>query len=109
MSTYDHKQILVEYANQRMDVEMAMGHCWQHIDKLYDAQTGANLSHYQLRSQVDTLEKQVTALQATVARLTALLEQPPPKRKRNGSGPAPQSRSGNNKQAHPIVEPWSQT
>ncbi len=90
MSTYDHKQILVEYANQRMDVEMAMGHCWQHIDKLYDAQTGANLSHYQLRSKVDTLEKQVAALQATVDRLAA--QQPPPKRKRNGSGQASPSR-----------------
>ncbi len=93
MSTYDHKQILVEYANQRMDVEMAMGHCWQHIDKLYDAQTGANLSHYQLRSKVDTLEKQVHALQATVDRLAALLEQPPAKRQRKSSGPKSKGQS----------------
>jgi hypothetical protein len=53
---------------------MAVGHCLQHVGKLYEAQTAANLSRYELRSKVDTLESVVNTLQAEVARLTALVE-----------------------------------
>ena len=74
MGTYDHKQVISDYANGRITVEMATGHSLQHIDKLYEAQTAANLSHYQLRSQVDTLENRVNTLQAQVDHLAARLE-----------------------------------
>jgi hypothetical protein len=62
---------------------MAIGHSLQHIDKLYEAHTAANLSRYELRSKVDTLENKVNALQKTVDRLTALVEKFLPKHKRN--------------------------
>ena len=74
MGTYDHKQILSDYANDRMTVEMAMKHTWQHIDKLYDLQTTANINRYQLRGRVDTLDITVSTLQAEVARLVILIE-----------------------------------
>ncbi len=74
MSTYDHKKILSDYANGRMTIEMAMGHTLQHVDKLYDLQTTANVNRYELRGRVDTFEKMATTLQAEVARLTALIE-----------------------------------
>lgn len=74
MGTYDHKQILSDYANGRMTVEMAMGHALQHIEKLYDLQTTANINRYELRGRVDSLDKTVSTLQAEVARLVALIE-----------------------------------
>lgn len=74
MGTYDHKQILLDYANSRMTVEMAMGHTLQHIDKLYDLQTTANINRYELRGRVDTLDKTVSTLQAEITRLVALIE-----------------------------------
>jgi chaperonin cofactor prefoldin len=86
MDTYDHKQILSDYANSKMPVEMAMGHSLQHIDKLYEAQTAANVSRYELRGKIDTLENRVNALQTKVDRLTALIEKLLPKRKRNVCG-----------------------
>jgi hypothetical protein len=57
-----------------MTVEMAMGHALQHIDKLYDLLTTANINRYELRGRVDTLEKTVSALQSEIARLTTLAE-----------------------------------
>jgi hypothetical protein len=86
MGTYDHKQVISDYANGKITVEMAMGHSLQHIDKLYEAQTAANLSRYELRSKVDSLENTVTALQTKIDRLTALVEKFWPKRKRNTPG-----------------------
>ena len=86
MGTYDHKQVISDYANGRMTAEMAIGHALQHIDKLYETQTAANVSHYELRDKIDTLEKMVNALQAKVDRLTALVEKLLPKRKRKSSG-----------------------
>jgi hypothetical protein len=86
MSTYDHKQVISDYANGKLTPEMAVGHSLQHIDKLYEAQTAANLSRYDLRSKLDTLENKVTALQKAVDRLTASEEKALPKRKRNSSG-----------------------
>ena len=83
MGTYDHKQIIADYATGKLTPEMAVGHSLQHIDKLYEAQTAANLSRYELRSKVDTLENKVSALQKAVDRLTALVEKFLPKRKRN--------------------------
>jgi hypothetical protein len=86
MGTYDHKQILSDYANGRITVEMAMGHTLQQIDKLYDLQTTANVNRYELRGRVDTFERTVIALQAEVARLTALIEKILSKSKQNSSG-----------------------
>ncbi len=98
MSTYDPKKVLSDYVNGRMDLEMAMGHSLQHLDKLYESQAAANLSRYGLRDKVDSLEKTVNALQTetktlkakvdklqtAVDRLTTLIEaKPPPKRKQN--------------------------
>ena len=74
MGTNDHKQLLSDYANDRMTVDMAMGHTLQHIDKLYDLQTTANVNRYELRGRVDTLEKTVSTLQAKVDRLITLIE-----------------------------------
>jgi len=76
MGTYDHKQVLFDYANNKITVEMATGHSLQHIGKLYEAQTAANVSRYELRGKIDTLENRVKALQAQVDRLTARIESP---------------------------------
>ncbi len=86
MGTYDYEKVVSDYANGRMKVEMAMGHSLQHIGKLYEAQTAANVSHYELRGKIDTLENTVNALQAKVDRLTTLIEKLLPKRKRKSSG-----------------------
>ena len=83
MGTYDHKQVIADYATGKLTPEMAVGHSLQHIDKLYEAQTAANLSRYDLRSKVDKLENNVNALQKAVDRLTASREKSVPKRKRN--------------------------
>ncbi|MBE7467776.1 MAG: hypothetical protein HS114_01370 [Anaerolineales bacterium] len=83
MGTYDHKQVISDYATGKMTPEMAIGHSLQHIDKLYEAQTVANVSWYELRSKVDGLENRINALQKAVDRLTALVEKFLPQRKRN--------------------------
>jgi hypothetical protein len=69
-----------------MTVEMAMGHTLQHIDKLYELQTTANINRYELRGRVDTLDKTASALQTEVARLAALIEKFLPKQKQKSSG-----------------------
>lgn len=81
MGTYDHKKILSDYANGKMTVEMAVGHTLQHIGKLYDLQTTANINRYELRGRVDRLDTMVSALQKEVARLAALIEKFLPRRK----------------------------
>lgn len=86
MGTYDHKQVLSDYADNKITVEMATGHSLQHIDKLYEAQTVANVSRYELRGKIDTLENRVKALQAQVDRLTAQIEKVLSKRKQIASG-----------------------
>jgi hypothetical protein len=83
MGTYDHKQVVLDYANGNITAEMAVGHSLQHINKLYEAQTSANLSRYELRSKVDSLEVMITTLQAEVARLTLVIETFLSKNKRN--------------------------
>jgi hypothetical protein len=86
MGTYDYKQVLSDYANGKMTVEMAMGHSLQHIAKLYETQTAANLSRYELRSKVDSLENTVNTLQTKIDRLAALVEKFLPKHKRGTPG-----------------------
>jgi len=86
MGTYDHKQVLLDYANDNITAEMAVGHSLQHIGKLYEAQTAANLSRYELRSKVDTLESMVNTLQTEISRLAILIEQVLPQRKTKLSG-----------------------
>jgi len=86
MGTYDHKQVISDYANGKITAEMAIGHSLQHINNLYEAQTAANLSRYELRSKVDTLENRVHTLQAAVDRLTVLVEKFLPRRKRTAPG-----------------------
>lgn len=92
MSTYDHKQVLSDYANGNMTVEMAMGHSLQHIDNLYELQTTANINRYELRGKVDTLESRVNILQTEVARLTVLVEKSLSKRRQTSSGAAQSNR-----------------
>ncbi|MBN1991326.1 MAG: hypothetical protein JW953_01380 [Anaerolineae bacterium] len=90
MGTYDHKQILSDYENGKLTVEMAIGHTLQHIDKLYEFQTVANINRYELRGKIDTLENRVNGLQTEIARLAALVEKFLPKRKQKSSGQPPQ-------------------
>jgi hypothetical protein len=85
MGTYNHKQILSDYENGRMAVEMAMGHSLQHIDKLYELQTTANVNRYEMRGKIDTLENKVNSLHKEVARLAALVEKLLPKCKQKSS------------------------
>jgi len=68
MGTYNHKQILADYANGKMTIEMAMGHSLQHIDQLYEAQTAAHASHRTLRDKVNRLEDELKTLRAGVDR-----------------------------------------
>jgi hypothetical protein len=85
MGTYDYKQVLSDYASGKITVEIAMGHTLQHLDKLYELQTVANVNRYELRGRVDTLENRVNTLQTKIDRLTALVERFLPKRKRKTS------------------------
>jgi hypothetical protein len=41
MATYDHKQVLADYAHGRITPEMAVGYSLQHIEQLYAAQAAA--------------------------------------------------------------------
>ena len=86
MGTYEHKKVLSDYANGRMTVETAMGHTLQHIDKLYELQTNANVNRYELHGRVDTVEKLIATLQAEIARLATLLEKVLPKPKQKSPG-----------------------
>lgn len=80
MGTYDPEKVMADYANGTITVEMAMGHAWQHINKLYELQTTANVNRYQLRGKIDTLEHSLSALQEKVDRLTAQVKKLLPKR-----------------------------
>lgn len=71
MGTYDHKKVLSDYANGRITTDMAVGHVLQHLDKLYELQTAANINRYDLRGRVDTLQQTVADMQTEVARLAA--------------------------------------
>lgn len=71
MSTYDHKQVLADYARGHITPEMAVGHSLQHIDKLYETQTAARA---EWRTEIDALKKQIHLVQTTVDRLNTLIE-----------------------------------
>lgn len=66
MATYDHKQVLADYAHGRITPEMAVGHSLQHIDQLYAAQAAARNEWH---AETDALKAQLSLVQATVAQL----------------------------------------
>jgi outer membrane murein-binding lipoprotein Lpp len=85
MATYDHKQVLSDYANGRITPEMAVGHSLQHIDKLYEAVNATNASRSTWQAKIDALETRVNMLQTMVDRLTALIAKIRPKQKQASS------------------------
>jgi hypothetical protein len=66
MSTYEVEKVITEYANDRMPVEMAMGHSLQHIGKLYAAQTICTTTQRALNEQVNQLTTAVKTLHSAV-------------------------------------------
>ena len=64
MATYDHKQVLADYADGRITPEMAVGHSLQHINQLYEAQATTRAG----------LNGRINTLQAAVDRLTAFMD-----------------------------------
>lgn len=64
MATYDHKQVLADYAAGRITPEMAVGHSLQHIAQLYEVQATTRTA----------FDGRVAALQAAVDRLTAFMD-----------------------------------
>ncbi|MEZ4869526.1 MAG: hypothetical protein R3C14_49840 [Caldilineaceae bacterium] len=64
MATYDHKQVLADYAAGRITPEMAVGHSLQHIALLYESQTTTRT----------TLTERLNSLQAAVDRLTTFMD-----------------------------------
>jgi outer membrane protein TolC len=63
MGTYDHKQVLQDYATGKITVEMAVGHVLQHIEKLYEARDTADTRHYNLQDRLTALEQALKPLQ----------------------------------------------
>jgi hypothetical protein len=91
MATYDHKQVLTDYAHGRITPEMAVGHGLQHIDHLYAAQATLRT---EWRAELDALKQQLTAVQTTVDRLHAIIDGARTKQKlRNAPSPAPSTPS----------------
>lgn len=78
MSTYDHKQVLTDYARGQITPEMAVGHSLQHIDKLYETQTAAR---NEWRTEIDALKKQLQLVQTSVDRLNGIIEKARAKQK----------------------------
>ena len=62
MSTYDYAKVMMDYANERMSVEMAMGHTLQHIGQLYTADTNAAAQQRELRAEINSLTEAVNTL-----------------------------------------------
>ena len=86
MATYDHKQVLTDYAHGKITPEMAVGHSLQHIGKLYAAQ---NAARTEWRAEIDALKKQVGLMQSMVNRLHAVIEKARTKQKlRNAPSPS---------------------
>lgn len=77
MGTYDLKQILNDYANDKITPEMAVGHALQHIKKLYELQTNANINRYELRDQMNTVQIKIAQLNTRVEKIE--LKQKPSK------------------------------
>lgn len=78
MSTYDHKQVLTDYARGQITPEMAVGHSLQHIDKLYETQA---IARTEWRIEIDALKKQLHQMQTTVDRLNSVIEKARAKQK----------------------------
>jgi len=74
MATYDHKQVLADYANGKITPEMAVGHSLQHIAKLYEAQAAAITERHAEQARLDALEARVQSQQTVLDRLTAFME-----------------------------------
>jgi len=62
MSTYDYAKIMADYANERMSVEMAMGHALQHIGRLYSADNSATIQQRELRAEINNLTETLKTL-----------------------------------------------
>ena len=62
MSTYDYAKVMSDYANERMSVEMAMGHALQHIGQLYTVNNSATSQQRELQAQVNSLTEAVKTL-----------------------------------------------
>ena len=88
MATYDHKQVLSDYASGKITPEMAVGHGLQHIDKLYEA---IKTNRQEGQAKDDVLEKRVNLMQAAVDRLTAFMEKVRRQSKRNSPGEQPKA------------------
>jgi len=71
MATYDHKQVLTDYANGKITPEMAVGHGLQHLAHLYAAQATLRT---EWRAELDALKQQLTAVQTTVDRLRSIID-----------------------------------
>ncbi len=87
MSTYDHKQVLADYANGKITPEMAIGHSLQHIAKLYET---VKANHQESQAKATALEKRVDLLQAAVDRVLAFLQKVR-QAKHNSSGEHPKA------------------
>ena len=79
ITTYDHKQVLADYAAGRITPEMAVGHSLQHIAQLYETQAATRAA----------LDGRVNALQAAVDRLLAFMDKVlRAQKKRTPAGPS---------------------
>jgi hypothetical protein len=86
MATYDHKQVLTDYATGRITPEMAVGHGLQHVDHLYAAQATLRTDW---RAELHALKQQLTTVQTTVDRLQAIIDGARAKQKlRNAPSPS---------------------
>jgi len=63
MATYPINQIITEYGNARLDVEMTTSHALQHIQQLYQQLKIANQRQQELGDQLQQLEARLTTLQ----------------------------------------------
>jgi hypothetical protein len=88
MATYDHKQVLADYARGHITPDMAVGHSLQHIDALYAAQTTART---EWRTEIDALKQQVHQIQTTVDHLAAVIEKARAKQKAQNAPTQPKA------------------
>lgn len=88
MSTYDHKQVLTDYARGHITPEMAVGHSLQHIDNLYEVQA---TTRNEWRAELDALKKQLLLVQTTVERLNGIIEKARTKQKTHTPQNPPQT------------------
>ncbi len=88
MATYDHKQVLADYASGRITPEMAVGHSLQHIELLYAA---LKANRQEGRATTDALATRVNLHQSALDRLTAWTEKMRAKPKQQNTTGQPQS------------------